>query len=327
MYDIVTVGEGMLRLSPPAYERLRRATTLDMRVCGSQGNVACNFGRLGMKSAFVTKLPDSALGLLLKDFYMSCGVDTGHIQFVPDSRLGVNFIEFGATPRASSAIYDRRNSAASTISPSDFDWDSILNQTRIAYTDGIFPGLSESCRKTAFEFIAAAKRNNCLVGFDLNYREHLWNKQEAAAVISDLLMQVDILIATRGDIEALFDIKGNEDDVVRRAQDRFGCRLVGMTLGKVHRVQIGEIGGIACHEGRCYQGHSYEVDAIDRFGAGDAWGTGLMYGYLVRDDIEYAVEFANAMCAADFTMPGDVAHVGVDEIEAMMGNPDYRVTR
>ena len=126
MYDVVTVGEGMLRLSPPRYERIRRARTLDVHICGSQGNVASNLARLGLKTAFVTKLPDNALGLLANDHYMSCGVDTSHIKFVPGSRLGVNYIEFGATPRASAVVYDRKDSAASTIAPGDFDWDKIL---------------------------------------------------------------------------------------------------------------------------------------------------------------------------------------------------------
>ena len=108
MYDVVTVGEGMLRLSPPRYERIRRARTLDVHMCGSQGNVACNIARLGLKTAFVTKLPDNALGLLAKDHYLSCGVDASHIKLVPGARLGVNFIEFGATPRASAVVYDRK---------------------------------------------------------------------------------------------------------------------------------------------------------------------------------------------------------------------------
>jgi 2-dehydro-3-deoxygluconokinase len=108
MYDIVTVGEGMLRLSPPRNERIRRAKTYDVHICGSQGNIAANTARLGLKSAFVTKLPDIALGLLMKDFFMSCGADTSHIQFIANSRLGVNYIEFGGTPRSSMVVYDRK---------------------------------------------------------------------------------------------------------------------------------------------------------------------------------------------------------------------------
>lgn len=327
MYDIVTVGEGMLRLSPPPHERLRRARTLDLHVCGSQGNVACNMARLNLKSAFVTKVPDTALGLLMRDYYMSCGVDSAHIRLVPDSRLGVNFIEFGATPRASSAVYDRRNSAASTIAPGDFNWDKILEGTRIAYTDGIFPALSDSCRAAAVEFVEAAKRKGCLIGFDINYREHLWSPAQAASVLSDLVAAVDILIVGRGDAETVFGCHGSGEEIARQLHKQFGCRIVGVTLGEVYSVLNGTVDSVVLHEGTLYSGRKYEVDAVDRFGAGDAWGAGLMYAYLVRGDLQYAVEFANAMCAVDFTMPGDVAHVTVREVEAIMNSRDYRVSR
>jgi 2-dehydro-3-deoxygluconokinase len=327
MYDIVTIGEGMLRLSPPPHERLRRARTLDLHICGSQGNVACNMARLGMKSAFVTKVPDSALGLLIVDHYRSCGVDPAHIRLVPGSRLGVNFIEFGATPRASAAVYDRRNSAASTIAPGDFDWDEILQGTRIAYTDGIFPGLSDTCWATAVEFVAAAKRKGCLIGFDINYREHLWSPEQAASVLGELLAKVDILITSHGDAEKLFGCRGSGEEIARQLHERFGCRIVGVTLGEVYSVLSGSVDSVVLHEGTLYRSRKYEVDAIDRFGAGDAWGAGLMYAYLARGDLQYAVDFANAMCAVDFTMPGDVAHVTVREVETIMNSRDYRVTR
>ena len=221
MYDVVTVGEGMLRLSPPRYERIRRARTLDVHMCGSQGNVASNIARLGLKTAFVTKLPDNALGLLANDHYMSCGVDTSHIKFIPGSRLGVNYIEFGATPRASAVVYDRKDSAASTIAPGDFDWDEILQGTRLAYTDGIFPGLSPSCRQAAVEFVAAAKRNGCLVGFDVNYREHLWPPEEAKAVMSEIIKNVDILITTQWDSEIVFGYRGSYEEIIRQFHDGF----------------------------------------------------------------------------------------------------------
>ena len=110
MYDVVTVGEGMLRLSPPHYERIRRAKTFDVHACGSQGNVACNIAILGLKTAFVTKVPNNALGLFMKDHYMRCGVDTSHIKLIDGSRLGINFVEFGATPRSSMVVYDRSSS-------------------------------------------------------------------------------------------------------------------------------------------------------------------------------------------------------------------------
>ena len=327
MHDVVSIGEGMLRLSPPLHGRLRRTRSLDLHVCGSQGNVACNLARLGLRTAFISQVPDNALGLLLRDFYSGCGVDVSHVRAIPNSRLGVNFIEFGATPRASAAIYDRGNSAASTMAPGDFPWDEILAGTRLAYTDGILPGLSATCRETAGEFVAAAKRHKCLIGFDVNYRAHLWTPTQAAAVLSGLLIDVDILITTQGDAEAVFGCRGSGEDVARQLHERFGCQVIGVTLGEVYSVLRGSVDSIVWHAGTVYRGRAYDVDAVDRFGAGDAWGAGLMYGYLARGDLQYAVEFANALCALDFTMPGDVAHVTVGEVEAIMNSRDYRVTR
>lgn len=327
MYDIVTLGEGMLRLSPPPHERLRRARSLDLQVCGSQGNVACNLANLGLRAAFATKLPDHALGQLLREHYAGFGVDVSTIKMVPDARIGVNFIEFGATPRASMAIYDRRHSAASTIAPDDWDWDQLLKGTRIAYTDGIMPGLSDSCLAATGAFIDAARRQGCLVGFDTNYREHLWSPQQAASVISELMPKIDILLSSPGDIETLFDIGGSPESIVQAVQEQFGCRIVGLTLGEILSVSTGAIKGIVRHDGQTYRGRRYEVDAVDRFGAGDAWGAGLMYGYLSRNDFQYAVDFADALCAADFTIHGDVACMNVTEVEKIMNGKEYRVTR
>ena len=193
MFDVVTVGEGMLRLDVPRHERIRRAKTLDVHVCGSQGNVAANIARLGLKTAFATKLPDNELGLLMKDHYMGCGVDPVLLKMTKNSRLGVNFIEFGATPRPSKVVYDRKNSAASTISSGDYDWNTILKDVKLAYTDGIFPGLSQTCRDSAFEFIDMAKKNGCLTAFDVNYRQHLWSPEEARKVQSEIIKNVDII--------------------------------------------------------------------------------------------------------------------------------------
>ena len=327
MYDVVTVGEGMLRLSPPHFDRIRRARTLDVHVCGSQGNVASNIARLGLKTAFVTKLPDNALGLLAKDHYMGCGVDASHIKFIPGSRMGVNYLEFGATPRASAVVYDRKGSAASTIAPGDFNWDAILKGARLAYTDGIFPGLSPSCRQASVEFIAAAKRNGCLVGFDVNYREHLWSPEEAKAVMSEIIKNVDILITTQWDSEIVFGYRGSYEEIIQQFHRDFGCKIVAITLREVYDVLRGAWNTMVLHEGRVLHGQKFEIDVIDRFGAGDSWGSGFLYSYLTTNNVEYAMNFGNAVCALHHTIPGDVVHVTPKEVEAIMNAKDFREKR
>jgi 2-dehydro-3-deoxygluconokinase len=327
MFDVVTVGEGMLRLSPPRFERIRRARTFDVHVCGSQGNVACNIARLGLKTAFVTKVPDNALGLLARDHYLSCGVDASHIRFLPNSRLGVNYIEFGATPRASAVVYDRRTSAASTIAPGDYDWDAILKGVRLAYTDGIFPGLSPSCRESAKEFVAAAKRQGCLVGFDVNYREHLWSPEEARATLAAILPQVDILITTQWDSQLVFGFRGSDEDIIRQFHREFACPIVGITLREVHDVLRGAWNTMLLYQGKVLHGRKFEIDVIDRFGAGDTWGSGFLYAYLTSGDPEYAMNFGNALCSLQHTIPGDVAHVAPEEVKNLLQEADFREKR
>ena len=327
MHDVVTIGEGMLRLSPPRYERIRRARTLDVHVCGSQGNVASNIARLGLKTAFITKVPNNELGLLMKDHYMSCGVDPAYIKMIDGSRLGVNYIEFGATPRASKVVYDRKNSAASTITKDDYKWDDILKNVKIAYTDGIFPGLSPNCAESAFAFIAAAKRQKCQIAFDVNYREHLWTPQRAREVQSEIIKNVDILITTQWDSEIVFGYTGSYEDIIKKFHDDFGCKIVAITLREVIDVLRGAWNTMVFYDGRILHGQKHVIDVIDRFGAGDSWGSGFLYSYLVQGDVEYAMNFGNAFCALHHTIPGDVAHATREEVESIMKTKDFREKR
>jgi 2-dehydro-3-deoxygluconokinase len=328
MYDVVTVGEGMLRLSPPHYERLRRARTLEMHACGSQGNIACNIAILGLKTAFVTMFPNNALGLFMRDHYRSCGVDTSYIKMIDGSRIGVNFIEFGATPRSSRVIYDRKNSAASTIAPGDFNWDEILKECRLAYTDGIFPGLSKSCRDAAMGFVDAAKRNGCILAFDVNYREHLWPPEEARSVQSEIIKNVDILVTTHWDSETVFGYKGSYEDISRKFYEEFGCKIVAITIREIYDVQHGAWNTLILHEGKVIKGEKFDMDMIDRFGGGDSWASAFLYSWLTEGDVEYALNFGNAFCALHHTIHGDVAHVTPEEVTTIMGkSKDFRVKR
>ena len=317
MYDLVSVGEVMLRMSPPKYQRLRQAHTLDVCVCGSQLNVAANLARLGKKTAFVTKIPANELGLLAWDGCLSYGVDLSHVQMVPGGRLGVNYVEFGRPPRGGVAVYDREHSAASTIAPGDFAWDQILAGARLAYTDGIFPGLSTSCRAAALEFVATAATMGCTVCFDMNYREHLWTPAVAREVWPHLLSHVDILVTNRSVSTDVFGYEGSDVEQAARYGDEFGCQVVCHTRREAMGAQRGAWNSLAVSGGQCYWGRRVEFDVVDRFGTGDAWFAGFLYGYL-SGDIEYALNFGNALCALAHTTEGDVVQVTPEEVGAFL---------
>lgn len=339
-YDLVSLGEVMLRMSPPGYERLRRASSLDVRVSGSQLNVAANLARLGWRTAFLSKLPANELGLLGRDACASYGVDVAHVELVPGGRIGVNYIEFTVEPRASAVVYDRAESAASTISAADFNWASILSGTRVAYTDGIFPGLSDGCMEASLAFLRTAREQGCVTAFDVNYREHLWTEGRARDVWTELLRYVDVLVTNRSVSEGVFAFVGSDAEVMQQYREAFRCELVCLTTREQWGILRGAWSSKALCRGGLVEGRRYEFDIVDRFGTGDAYMAGVLYGYapgtaqpeLALEEnvgrIKYALDFGNALCALSHTIEGDVAHVSRVEVEALLGeNYSLRLRR
>ncbi len=327
MYDLVSLGEVMLRMSPPKYIRLRNATQLDVHVAGAQLNVAANLARLGKQTAFISKLPDSELGLLALDTCRSYGVAMDYVKLVPGGRMGVNYLEYSATPRAPINVFDRKNSAASTISPDDFDWDVMLGNTRFAHTDGIFPGISDNCRATTQVYLEAARRHGCQISFDLNYREHLWTEATARECWQKLLPYVDVLVTNRSVSEQVFGVHGSDEDIMRFYHESFGCQVVCLTNREIFGVLKGAWSSIALVKNQVLQGRRYEFDVLDRFGTGDAFLAGFLNGYLERD-AAFGLDFGNAACALAHTIEGDVIQFSAAEVAALLSEkPDMRVKR
>jgi 2-dehydro-3-deoxygluconokinase len=271
----------------------------------------------------LTKLPKNDLGMLVEDHFRACGVDSSEFQFVETGRMGLNFVEFGAAPRPSKSIYDRRQSAASTIGPEDFAWSELLSGARLAYTDGILPALSESCRQAALEFITTARRCGCRVAFDMNYREHLWSIEESRRVMSELLPMVDVLVAN----PRVFAWEDEEERVLQKFHDEFGCRTVALTKRQELGVLRCRCSSIVLHERQIFRGREFEIEVIDRFGAGDAWMAGFLFGLLERNSPESAMGLADAMCALQQTMPGDVAYLTLAEVDEAIGRRRFDVRR
>src|SRR5207245_762948 len=173
MFDVVTFGEAMIRLAPPNFQRLEQTTSLDVQIGGGELNVAVGVARLGLKSTWVSRLPKNPLGRLMENRVRQAGVDTSHLVWAAEGRMGLYFVEFGAAPRASSVLYDRSHSAISAVRPGEVDWEKIFQGVRWFHTSGITPALSDSAAAATLEALRGARRASVTVSYDLNYRGKL----------------------------------------------------------------------------------------------------------------------------------------------------------
>src|SRR6059036_2096324 len=231
--DLVTFGEAMVRLTPPAFQRIEQATSFHIHVGGSELNVAVLAARLGVKSRWVSRLPDNALGRLIGARAQEQGVDA-HVEWTADARAGLYFVELDAGSRARNVLYDRAGSAISRVTPGSIDWASLLAGARWYHVSGITPALSDAAATVTAESLAAAKQAGLTVSYDLNYRSQLWSAQQARAVQEPLLQHVDLLITTADDARVVFGIGTESQDdyaaVAGALAQRFGVAAVAITL-------------------------------------------------------------------------------------------------
>lgn len=327
LIDLISLGEMMLRLSPPRYARLRQASSLDVRACGAQFNLAANLAALGKRCTFLTRLPDNELGYLARSLASGFGVDMSRSQFVETGRMGLIFVEFGQAPRRNAHLYDRERSAASTIGARDFDWSALVAGARFAYTDGIFPALNAGCRAAALAFLGAARQAGCTTCFDINYRESLWRDGDPLALYRQELPLVDVLVTNRGVSEAVFGYSGSDEDLLAAYQADFGCRLVCLTYKEMQGLERGTWRSLARLNQQVLTGRGFEFEVVDPFGAGDAFFAGLIYGLSENSDLQHALDFGNALCALSHTVEGDQAIFSAGEVEALLEEGYSLVTR
>lgn len=340
MSDVVTLGEAMLRLSPPDFERLEQTSRLDMRPGGAELNVAVAVARLGLSSAWVSRLPNQPLGWHVRNKAREQGVDTSHIVWGDaGERVGVYYLEFGASPRASKVIYDRGEAAITRLGLDDVDWDKVFEGSRHFHTTGITPALSPSLAEVTAAALKAAKRLGLSTSYDLNYRGKLWTKERAREVQAPLMEHVDILITTEEDTKVVFGIEAegadehfNEVDqasygkVAQQLAERFGFDVVAITLRENPSVWFNSWSAIAYHDGQFHTDVKRQVEIVDRVGGGDSFAGGFIYGYLTQD-VDYALRFGNAFSAIKHSIPGDFAWITRDEVEAVMAGGGLRVQR
>jgi 2-dehydro-3-deoxygluconokinase len=326
-YDAITFGEAMVRLSPPAFRRLEQARSLEVQVGGAELNTAVALGRLGRSTAWVSGLTRNPLGRLVANHAREAGVATDHVVWTDEDRVGLYFLEFGAAPRASGVLYDRKGSAAAAIRPGMIPWPAVLAGARWFHVTGITPALSPTAADTTREALQACRALGVRTSIDLNYRSKLWSPAEAGRCMTDLMPYCDVLITTEEDAERVFGTTGaGYEDVAAQLARRFPLRVVAVTLRENPLVWKNSWTAIAYHEGAVYRTRTYEVEIVDRLGAGDCFAAGLIHG-LLDGDLQKGLDYGIAASALKHSIPGDLAWITAAEVEALIKRPALRISR
>jgi 2-dehydro-3-deoxygluconokinase len=327
MAEIVTFGEAMIRLSPPGFRRLEQADTLDLHVGGAELNTAVALARLGRHSAWVSCLTDNPLGRIIRNRAREAGVNTEHVAWTQDHRVGLYFLEFGAAPRASNVVYDRRDSAMAHVEPGMFRWSEIFAQARWFHVTGITPALSPQATVTTREALAAARAAGLRVSIDLNYRQKLWTPVEAARCLRELLTYCDVLITTEEDAEKVLGLTAPDHaTLAQRLVENFPIEIAAITIRDNPLVWRNTWTALACRGKEIYQARRYEVEIVDRLGAGDSFAAGLIDG-LLDGDLPRGIETGVALSALKHSIPGDFAWVSRAEVEAVLRGSGLRISR
>ncbi len=353
-YDLVSLGEIMLRLDP-GEGRIRTAREFKVWEGGGEYNVARGLRRcFGLKTAVCTAFADNDIGRLLEDFVLQGGVDTEFIKWMPFDgvgrtvRNGLNFTERGYGVRGAVGIPDRGHTAASQLKPGDFDWDHIFGKSgvRWLHTGGIFAALSDTTPALVIEAVQAAHKHGVIVSYDLNYRPSLWKsiggQARAREVNREIARYVDVMIGNEEDFTAClgFEVEGVDEAIskieigafqkmIEQAVKAFpNFKVTATTLRAVHSATRNDWGAICWADGRFHQAPNRpNLEILDRVGGGDSFASGLVYGFLKFNDPQKAVEYGAAHGALAMTTPGDTSMASLKEVESLVKGGSARVQR
>jgi 2-dehydro-3-deoxygluconokinase len=326
-YDVITFGEAMVRLAPPNFRRLEQATSLDVQIGGAELNTAVGLARLGRSTAWVSRLTRNPLGRLVANSAREAGVSTEHIVWTDGDRVGLYFLEFGAAPRASSVLYDRKGAAIAQVRSGEVPWAKVFAGVKWFHVTGITPALSLTAADATREAILAARKAGVRVSIDLNYRAKLWTPAEAGKWMNELLPSCDVLITTEEDVAKVLGISGEDyKAVARQLVERFKFSVVAITLRENPLVWRNTWTAIALHGGRILKTQTYEVEIVDRLGAGDSFAAGLIHG-LLDDDPQKGLDYGVAASAIKHSIPGDFAWITRDEVESLLKGGGLRISR
>jgi 2-dehydro-3-deoxygluconokinase len=337
---VVTLGEIMMRLSTPGFERFVQSDSFDVTYGGGEANVAAALSNYGLDAVFVSKVPDNPLGQAAINHIRRFGVDT---QFIGrgGNRLGIYFLETGASMRASQVIYDRTGASISEATIHDFDVEEIFKGVNWFHTTGITPALSDKAAELTEVFLKTAKAKGITTSIDLNYRKKLWTKEKAREVMTRLCKYIDVCIGNEEDADTTLGFKAAGTDVTKgklnlegyksvfkQMQEKFGFKYIASTLRESHSASDNGWSALVYNGEEFHHTKNYEVRIVDRVGSGDSFASGFIYGLVSGMPMQEAAEFGVAASALKHTIPGDLNHATLAEVkELMKGDGSGRVQR
>ena len=331
MSKVVTLGEIMLRLAPNGYYRFFQDDQLQATFGGGEANVAVSLANFGLDSTYVTKLPDHAIGQAAVNSLRYFGVDTSKITRGGE-RVGIYYLEKGASQRGSVCIYDRKYSAIQQATTADFDWDSIFDGADWFHFTGITPALGQNVVDICKEACIKAKEKGVKISCDLNYRGKLWTREQARKAMTELCQYVDVCISNEEDAKDVFGIEAENTDitggklnkegyksVAKQLADKFNFEKVAITLRSSISANDNDWAAMLYDGDDYYFSKEYHLHIVDRVGGGDSFGAGLIYALLSGKQSKDAIEFAVAASALKHSIEGDFNRVSVKEVEKLAG--------
>ena len=333
MGAVVCFGEVMMRLTPPGYLRIGQCDTLNMTFGGAEANVSVSLANYGMEARYVTRLPENPLTAAFEQQMRGFGVNVDYVVKGGD-RMGIYFVEKGASMRPSKVIYDRKYSSISTAKPGDVDWDNVFEGAEWFHWTGITPALSDSAAALTLEACKAAKAKGITISCDLNYRKKLWTREKAKEVMSELVKYVDVMIANEEDSKDVFGIEAEGTDIetgklseagyrdlAKKLAGAFSAKKVAFTLRESFSANDNNWSALIydAASDKAVRSRQYAIRIVDRVGGGDSFGGGLIYALMNGYGDEEAINFAAAASALKHTIEGDFNRVSVEEVRALMG--------
>jgi 2-dehydro-3-deoxygluconokinase len=331
MAKIITMGEIMLRLSTPGFQKFIQSDSFDVNYGGGEANVAVSLANYGHKAYFVSKVPNNPIGECAVAALRKYNVNCDHVA-KGGERLGIYYLETGASMRASNVVYDRAHSSIAEAQEKDFDFDAIFEGADWFHFTGITPAVSDKAAELTELALKAAKAKGITVSVDLNFRKKLWSSEKAQKVMSNLMQYVDVCIGNEEDAEKVLGFKpsgtnvtsgelelAGYEDIFKQMIDKFDFKYVISSLRESYSAS--DNGWSACiYDGKeFYHSKKYEVRIVDRVGGGDSFAAGLICGLVEGKDMKASLEFAVAASALKHTIPGDFNLVSRSDVEALVG--------